>query len=210
VEDEIFSDQFDAPQHWNLSVSAIGSMALGLDNLTLAVAKPSGWLTSLRDGPVIDNFDLRLTTEASLCKETDYYGILLRANSYQDYYRYSIGCNGNIRVDRVKGGLTVPLYNWTLSGQVPPGAPVTMTLGVWARGREMRFFINDAFQFSVTDAVFQRGRVGVFARSMGKTAVTVSFSNLMVRSLGSGSEPTQTPLPSPIPSRTPRITPTPK
>ena len=150
-----------------------------------------------------------MTTEASLCKENDYYGLLVRAISYQDYYRFSIGCNGKIRVDRVKGGNTVTLYNWSISGQVPPGAPVILTLGVWARGNEMRFFINDVFQFGVTDAIFPRGRLGVFARSMGSTAVTVSFSNLIVRSLGSGSDPTQTPLPSAVPSPTPRITPTP-
>jgi hypothetical protein len=208
-EDELVSDQFDTPEHWNLAVSTVGSMALGPNELTLAVAQPKGWLTSLRDGPVLDNFDLRLTTEASLCKENDYYGLLMRAMSYQDYYRFSIGCNGTVRLDRVKGGNTVTLYNWSQSGQVPPGAPVTLTLGVWARGREIRFFINDAYQFSVTDPVFPRGRVGVFARSMGKTAVTVSFSNLVVHSLGSGAAPTQTPLPTPKPSATLKNSPTP-
>jgi hypothetical protein len=209
LEDELFSDQFETPARWNLSVSALGSMALGQNDLTLAVSQPKGTLISLRDGPVLEDFDLKVTTEASLCKQSDYYGILIRATSYQDFYRFTIGCNGMVRLDRVKGGFTVPLVNWSASGQVPPGAPVTLTLGVWARGRDLRFFINDVYQFSVTDAVFPRGRVGVFARSLGTTAVTVSFSNLVVHSLGSGALPTSTPLPMPKSSVTPKRSPTP-
>jgi len=205
----LFSDQFDTPSHWDLSVNPVGSMALGQDNLTLAIARPKSTLISLRDGPVLQDFDLRVTTDASLCKETDYYGLLIRATSYQDYYRISVGCNGLLRLDRVKGGYTVTLVDWMPSGEVPPGVPLTLTLGVWARGRDLRFFVNDTFQFSVNDAVFPRGRVGVFARSLGTTAVTVSFSNLDVHSLGPDALPTQTPLPTPKPSPIPKKSPTP-
>jgi hypothetical protein len=44
----------------------------------------------------------------------------------------------------------------------------------------MRFFINDQYQFSVSDPLFPSGAIGVFVRSAGETAVTVSFSDLDV------------------------------
>jgi hypothetical protein len=44
----------------------------------------------------------------------------------------------------------------------------------------MRFFINDEFQFSINDRILATGLIGVFARSGGETAVTVSFSDLVV------------------------------
>ena len=47
----------------------------------------------------------------------------------------------------------------------------------------MRFFINDEYQFSVRDPLLASGRLGVFARSAGDTAVTVNFSNLVVREI---------------------------
>ena len=73
---------------------------------------------------------------------------------------------------------------WLASASVPQGAPSTSKLGVWAVGREMRFFINDEFQFAVSDPYHPSGLIGVFARSAGENAVTVSFSDLKVYAVG--------------------------
>lgn len=45
---------------------------------------------------------------------------------------------------------------------------------------EMRFFINDVFQFSVMDPSITSGLIGVFARAFGEDHVTVNFSALKV------------------------------
>jgi hypothetical protein len=45
----------------------------------------------------------------------------------------------------------------------------------------MKFFINDQYQFTVNDPSLQIGSIGVFARSQGENAVTVNFSELVVR-----------------------------
>lgn len=195
--DLIFQDFFDTASDWNLARSELGSVALNRQMITLAVSKSKGSLLSLRNAPVLQDFYLSIDTHTSLCKNNDYYGILFRAISAQDYYRFVIACNGLIRLDRVKGGYAVPLVNWSASSQVPPGSPFDLRLGVWAVGREMRFFINDNYQFSVTDAIFPRGRVGVYVRSMEETAVTVSFSNLEVYALNprQGLEPLSTATP---------------
>jgi len=70
-----------------------------------------------------------------------------------------------------------------ISGAVPPGAPSSSRLGVWAEGKEMRFYINNEFQFSVSDPSLVSGTIGVFIRSAGENAVTVSFSDLVVREI---------------------------
>ena len=202
VADVILRDSFNTPSHWNLGVGPTGSVAFGNNDLTLAISKSKETLISLRDGPTLENFALEITVRASLCKGNDYYGVLFRAASPQDHYRFAAACNGSIRVDRIKGGYSQTLFNWTPSGQVPPGAPVTVRLGVWAMGREMRFFVNDVYQFSVTDRIFSNGRVGVYARSMGESAMTVSFSDLVVYSLGSAAIPTSTPKATPLPTLT--------
>jgi len=69
------------------------------------------------------------------------------------------------------------------SGVIPPGAPNIARLGVWVRSKEMRFFINDQFQFTVSDPLLPSGSIGVFARSAGDYAVTVNFSDLVVREI---------------------------
>jgi len=66
---------------------------------------------------------------------------------------------------------------------VPSAAPSTSRLGVWAVGKEMRFFVNDQHQFTITDKALPSGAMGVFVRSGGENAVTVNFSELVVYSI---------------------------
>ena len=73
----------------------------------------------------------------------------------------------------------------TLSGSVPPGAPSRSRLAVWAKGKELRFYVNGEYQFDLKDPTLLRGDLGFFIRSAGDNAVTISFSDLIVRKLAS-------------------------
>lgn len=178
----LFKDPFIDQTLWQTFRSSTGSVAYGKGELTAAVAQPSGTLISLRKGPMLDNFYLEMDAQPSLCRAGDSYGLLLRANSPQDFYRLMLNCNGQIRLERYKNSRTAPLQDWMTSGQILPGGMMRIHLGVWATGPELRVFANNVFQFSVKDTAFESGTIGVFARSVGDTPVTVSFSNLMVYS----------------------------
>jgi hypothetical protein len=86
------------------------------------------------------------------------------------------------------------LQDWVASAQVLPGAPQTFRLGVLARGEEMRFFVNDLYQFSITDDAFKSGGIGVFARSTGDSPVSVGYRDLQISNLKEG-----------VPIPTPRV-----
>jgi hypothetical protein len=58
----------------------------------------------------------------------------------------------------------------------------------------MRFFLNGRYQFSVSDRNYLSGTLGVFARSLGDTPVTVTFSDLVVSEV-TYIPATRTPLP---------------
>jgi hypothetical protein len=87
----------------------------------------------------------------------------------------------------------LPLQDWLSSGQVPPGAMLAVRLGVWALGDELRFFVNDIYQFAVRDPLWKSGRVGLYARAAGDTPLTVSFSNLQVQEIDVSRIPTPEP-----------------
>jgi hypothetical protein len=176
--------------------------------LTLAVSQPRVYLFSLRREPLLTDFYAEITARLGLCSGPDEYGLLFRVNSAGDFYRFALTCTGEMRLDRVRSSQASLVYPRAFSGDVPPGAPGEVRIGVWAVGREMRFFLNDHYQFTVRDPVFRSGTLGVFARSGGETAVTVSFSDLIIRSV-SYLSPTPSPTPSrtPTPTRTPRATP---
>ncbi len=179
----ILEDDFEQNSPWQTQRSAAGSVAFGKQELTLAIAQPQGVLFSFRREPALDNFYLEITANPSLCRGADVYGLLLRAASPQDTYRFLIACNGMLRLERIKNSKVVILYDWTPSAQVPPGSPLVLRVGVWMLNNEMRFFINDVYQFGIHDTVWQRGSIGVFARSAGKNALTVNFSNLAIYAL---------------------------
>jgi hypothetical protein len=86
--------------------------------------------------------------------------------------------------------LNIPLP----SSDAPLGAPGEVRIGVWAVGTEMRLFLNGHYQFSVTDANYSQGAIGVFVLSAGNSAVMVNFSNLVIQDV-TFIPPTRTPQP---------------
>jgi hypothetical protein len=176
-------DDFSSGDSWTLGRTSAGGAALGKNELTIALAEPGAYVASLRDGPDLRNFYLEITASPSLCRDEDEYGVLLRASSTRDFYRFSLSCDGRVRVDRLVGGAASSPQPWLISSSVPPGAPSISRLAVWAQEKEMRFFVNDEYQFTINDPMLPSGSVGVFARSRGENAVTVNFSELVIREI---------------------------
>jgi len=176
----LFEDDFSNPKAWTLNQSPSGSVALGKNELTIAIGETNAYLFSIREEPIFTDFYLEITAEPNLCKDQDEYGVLFRVSPTIDYYRLSLSCNGQVRLDRVSGGQASSPQPWLLSGAVPPGAPSSSRLGISAIGAEMNFFVNGQYQFSIHDPLLTSGGVGVFARSTNKMAVTVNFSDLVI------------------------------
>lgn len=179
----IFEDDFSEPSLWDLGHTASGNISLGLNELTIAIATAGAYEYSLRSEPILSDYYVEVTTSPTLCQGEDQYGLLLRVSSPGDFYRYALSCDGRIRLDRVLNGAASSPQPWIANTVLPPGAPFPSRLGAWLSGDEMRFFINDQVQFTVKDPSLVNGNIGVFARSQGETAVTVNFSDLIVRQI---------------------------
>lgn len=183
VGDPLLSDDFSETTTWQLLTSERGNIAIANNRLTIATAASRVLLTSLRGSPELANYYLEVTARTNLCTGMDEYGVVLRAASQADFYRFSLSCNGQARVERLAGGTASAPQPWTISGMVPPGAPGQSRLGVLADGRELRFFVNGEFLFAVTDPQPAAGNVGLFARAAADGAISVSFSDLVIYAL---------------------------
>lgn len=186
------SDDFSEKSSWDTAVSDQGSAAISRNRLTLAV-QPGIYLASLRRDITLGNFYAEITARTSLCRAEDNYGIIVRSVG-SSFYRFVLSCNGFIHVERIFNGTRLIIYESVPSGDAPLGAPGEVQIGLWAVGNEMRLFLNERFQFSITDKSFPSGALGVFARSMGDTPVTVTFSDLTVYDVDYVA-PTRTPQP---------------
>ena len=141
------------------------------NRLVLSITEPGPLsIASLRSQPAVGDFYAEATADISLCSGKDQYGMLFRASGSGDYYRFVLNCNGQVRLERVRGGVAYPLLDWFSSNDAPLGAPAQVKLGVWAVGREMRLFLNDHYQFSVVDPVFSTGTIGFFIYANGNIA----------------------------------------
>lgn len=176
----LLEDRFETGEDWSLVSTANGTIALGMDELTIAIPEERAYMSTLRSTPVFSDFYVEITAGPTLCSGQDEYGLLLRASSLSDFYRFSLSCDGQVRMDRVVNGKASSPKPWTLSGAFPPGAPSLSRIGVYTKGEEMRFFVNGIYQFTVNDSRHRSGNLGVFARSTGNHALTVSFSDLVV------------------------------
>lgn len=172
---EILRDDFADSALWDG-----GAM---LESSRLVLAAPSGiYRASLRSDTLLTDFYAEIVAQPNLCKGEDSYGILVRANA-ASYYRFALSCNGFVRAERVHNNVRLVLQTPLASADAPSGAPSQTRIGVWAVEREMRLFLNGHYQFSVSDPSFPIGTLGVFARAAGETAVTIVFSELVIRSV---------------------------
>jgi hypothetical protein len=187
------SDDFSSPDLWDTVVSGQASVDVSRNLLTIVV-QPGFSTASFRKNVTLGDFYAEITASPSLCQGSDEYGFLFRAPNQIGYYRFTLSCDGKARVDRISVSTHEPLQPPLPSGDVPPGAPGVVRLGVWAAGSDLRFFLNGHYQFSVNDRNYFSGGIGVFAASTGDTPVTVTFSNLVLYSLNY-SAPVNTPKP---------------
>jgi hypothetical protein len=201
----VFTDSFDQPKLWNTAVSATASAVVGRNRLVLSISGPGPvTISSLRSEPALGDFYAEVTAELSLCQRSDAYGLIFRAAPGDNYYRLTVNCSRQVRLERARSGLLEPLGDWLLTGDAPPGAPAQVKLGVWVVGTEMRFFLNDTLQFEARDPILHTGTLGFFAYASGTSPVTVAFSDLSVYAVTYVS-----PTPTPVPTRTPLASSTP-
>jgi hypothetical protein len=179
----LLSDDFSRPSGWTTGHIESGSVAYGENELTLAVDAKNASLLSLREAPELTDFYLQVTASPSLCQQDDQYGVLFRASSAGDAYRLLATCSGRLRLERLLGGQASVVRDWITSSQIMPNMPASYRIGIWAKGSQIRVYINDVFELEAREPVHSKGGLGLYARQMGSTALTVSFSDLQVNAL---------------------------
>lgn len=183
----IFSDLFTRPDLWSPSQSNTGNAIVsnGLLTLTIPDGTTEGMVKILRNEPILSDFYVQITAQLGLCRGGDQYSLLFRVYSPVDFYRFTITCSGEFRLERVVAGKPFVIKDWTISPDAPLGAPGKVKISVFAAGKDLRFFLNDHFQFSVSDHFLNQGTLGFSIRSESGNPLTISFSNLSVYAVAS-------------------------
>ena len=176
----ILEDSFSRTDQWDISVYIAGQGIVSSDQLTLSIPEgsESASITSLLQGFQAGDYFTRVKVNLSLCKGRDQVGFLFRVSSPMDFYRFSITCSGETRLERVVEGQPSVIRNWAFSPDAPLGAPGEVILGVSVSGQDLELFLDDRFQFSIQDGVLSEGGLGFYLRASSDSPVNVSFSDL--------------------------------
>jgi len=180
VTELLVSDDFTDETLWTTPHSTAGNVAYGNGNLTLAAAQNGAYLLSRSRHTLSADFYLEFTVSTSLCQSNDQYGVIFWRQSEGDYYRLMMTCEGSYRLEVVQGGSTIVIHNWEVASRLRPGAPASNRFGLWVKNGQFQLYINDAFQFEESIARNRTGDLGVFARTVSGTAMTVRISDLQI------------------------------
>lgn len=176
----LIDDNFTDERLWTTPQGPAGNVAFGSENLSLAVARADTSLSSVSQHELPANFYLEITVQTSLCQPQDEAGLIFGRQSTNDFYRLLINCAGEFRFELFQGGQRIVLRDWEDATQMQLGLAATNRLGLWVNEGEFRLYVNDVFQFSEGIARDRSGGLGVFARTVSGSAMTVKFSDLQI------------------------------
>lgn len=179
--DVIYEDDFSSSEGWLLPQTKRGQINIGNGEISVIINEPGSYLTGIREKPDLRKFYGEITASPILCSPQDEYGFLFSVSGIDQYYRLGLSCSGEVRLDKLNGGSTTNLYPWTRCASVPAGALSETKLAVLVVLDEIHIYVNGDHLFSIEGQQNTVGSLGVYARSVGETAMTVSFKDLVVR-----------------------------
>ncbi|MEX0787956.1 MAG: hypothetical protein WD906_09575 [Anaerolineales bacterium] len=179
----LFADDFSVNRGWPLGEAATGGTSLQNDRLVVAVRESRQFRIADRDEPTLVDFYAEVQMGTELCSLGDEFGILFRMNDLGEHYRYTLSCEGTIRVRRVLLDGSRALVSPEVNPAAFPGAPALNQIGVWALADRFRLFVNGVEILQARDGSLASGHLGFYVRAGRDGQTTVSFDDLLVRAM---------------------------
>lgn len=179
--DVIYEDPFISSEGWLLPKTQRGEINIGNGEINIIINEPGSYFDGFLEKPSVKDFYAEITANPILCSSLDEYGFLFSVSGINQYLRFAINCSGEVHLDRLDAGSTTLLYPRTRVASIPAGALSVTRVAVLVIADQIHIYINGDLLFLVEGQLIRRGSFGVFGRSSGETAMTVSFSDLIIR-----------------------------
>jgi hypothetical protein len=178
-----WTDDFSDPASgWHAEMDASAEVGYHEGVMRVLVKSPNrlAWASAGRDYS-----DFHLAVEATQVGGPDdnEYGVLVRIQDPDHFYRFSISGDGYYLVSKYDGGEWVALSGDWNSPPDPDAirlGAATNLLEVICQGSAMTLLVNGVQLVQVEDGTYSRGDVGLYAGSFFESGVEVHFDDLRV------------------------------
>jgi hypothetical protein len=178
-----WADDFSDPASgWQAESDASAEVGYHEGMMRILVKAPNrlAWASA---GCECSNFHLAVEATQVSGPDDNEYGVLVRMQDPEHFYRFSISGDGYYLVSKYDGGEWVALNDdWTPSDAIHLGSAVNL-LEIVCQGAAMTFLVNDVELVQVEDSTYSRGDIGLYAGSFFEPDVEVHFDNLSVTEL---------------------------
>lgn len=189
----LYTTSFDSAGGWRLGRDAFGVTSLEDGQLSVVVNQANSLRTILSPVQPVGDFYAEVSLHTALCQGDDEFGMVFRVNSLDEQYRFTVTCDGGLRLRRVLVGSSRAVLPFEqANASVMPHAPADNTLAVLARGPDFELFVNDISVIRAHDVALPVGKIGLAVSSATGGQTTITFDHFSVWSLVESS-PTLTP-----------------
>ncbi len=194
---QIYATNFDSTDGWLVGRDAYGVTSLDDGQLSVVVNQPDALRTLMSPVAPVGDFYAEVSLHTALCQDKDEFGMVFRVNPLDEQYRFTITCEGGLRLRRILVGSSRALLPFeTLNEAVMPHAPADNTLGILARGADFELFVNNISVLQAHDVALPVGKIGLVVSSGKGGQTTTTFDRFTVWSLrqpSAGKTPTPEP-----------------
>lgn len=179
----LYATEFSDAAGWQLGRDSLGATSLIDETLSLVVPRPGLTRIARSPAPVVDSsFILDASLRSEVCVGNDEYGLVFRLGQEGDHLRFTVTCQGGVRLRRVLKGASRALVPFVATDPaVMAGAPARNRLTVRALGDDLRLFVNDVEVLRARAPTLPPGGFGLVVASegaQGQTTVTVDSFTL--------------------------------
>jgi len=175
-----WADDFSDPASgWQAESDASAKVGYHEGEMCILVKSPNrlAWASAERE---FSDFHLAVEATQVAGPDDNEYGVLVRMQDSDHFYRFSISGDGYYLVSKYDGEKWMALNgDWTPSDAIHLGAVVNL-LEVVCQGATMTFLANGVQLVQVEDSSYSRGDIGLYAGSFFEPGVEIHFDNLRV------------------------------
>ncbi len=182
-ENTLFFDEFVVGQtgDWLTEGDDKAVTAVINERMLININEPQTMQFVTLNEPIFNNFTLDVDALQVTGSPESSYGVLLRMNSPNEFYRFSIRGDGLYMIERHDpDGWTRFMKDWQSTPAIQQGVGQNNHIKVVAEGSLMIFYVNEIQVAQINDGRYSQGNIALDAGTFGQTNLQVMFDNVLV------------------------------